>query len=197
VSDVTVQRYFRERYPRGPVPWFRAGAEARRDVIRGWLTSVTGHVLDVGTGDGRFLADVLPPRVDAITLIDLAPRPLAEAAERLAGRAAIVRTVDGDVEQVTPPVADVVIALGISDYLADWAAIVDHLRGRARELVIIDFPRGGTVRTLARRMWLHLHDVTLHTGTHHDVHAAFGTCEDLEVVPTRLHWIARAGGTAP
>lgn len=195
--SVEVQRYFRDHYPRRRVPWFRAGEDARRDVIGSWLASVTGHVLDVGTGDGSFLADVLPPRVDAITLIDLAPRPLGEAADRLAGRAGIVRTIDGDVEDVAPPVADVVLAFGITDYLSDWTGIVERLRGRAREFVIVDFPRAGAVRTLARRVWLHWHDVALHTGTRADVSAAFGASVDLEITDTSLHWIARAGGTAP
>ena len=155
------------------------------DIIRRWLAPITGHVLDVGTGDGQFLRAVLPARVEAITLVDLAPRPLPEAAARVADLAASVRMIDGNVEHVQPPVADVVLALGITDHLSNWTAIAHRLCKLARQIVIVDFPR---------RAWLRCRDV--HTGSRADVEAAFPDGDDVEIVKTRQHWIVRATGCA-
>jgi len=157
-------------------------------VIGRWLAPVTGHVLDMGAGDGRFLRSVLPPRIEEITLVDLAPRPLHEALARVADRAATVRAIDGNLARVDPPIADVVLALGITDYLSDWCGIVNRLRSHARLALIIDFPR---------RAWLHRRDTQLHAGSRADVRAAFADGDAIEIAPTRLHWIVRAAGSAP
>lgn len=200
MTDTAVQRYFAERYPARDdrfARWFRAGERERRAAIAPWLADIRGSLLDVGAGDGRFLASVLGrERIDRLTLVDLSARALAGAAAALADRAHEIETHAGDVHALHLLPADVVLALGVTDYAGDWPALLRRLRSLARVEVIVDFPRVGRLRSILRRAWLRLHGIALHTGSRNAVCDALDRSTIREMTGTRLHWIARISGGA-
>jgi SAM-dependent methyltransferase len=193
-TSPAVRRYFADRYPdrqRAAARWFRAGEAARHDVIAPWLRGVAGlRVLDVGAGDGAFLAAALTDRPAEIHVVDLTPA-VEVAARRLRRHADRIVAHVGDVHALALPPADVVVSFGVTDYHVDWPALLGRLRALATRRLIVDFPRAGAARNLARRAWLGVHGVALHTGARPEVAAVTAPLGPVELVATRLHWIAR------
>jgi predicted RNA methylase len=193
-TSPAVRRYFAARYPdreRAGASWFRAGEAARRAVIAPWLRGVRGlRVLDVGAGDGVFLAGVLGERPAAIDVVDLTPA-VESAARRLGPHADRVVAHVGDVHRLALPPADIVVSFGVTDYHADWPALLARLRALATRRLVVDFPRAGAPRNLARRAWLGAHGVALHTAARREVALVTAALGAVEIVATRLHWIAR------
>lgn len=194
-----MERYFSDRYPRrdrvAGVPLLRRGAEDRLALVRGWVPRWEGlAVLDAGCGDGAFLRRALAGRPARLRLEDLSPAQLARAEGGLRGRADAVEAAVADVSAPGAPGGfDVVLALGVSDYVADWAGLMRALLARcAAGVVIADFPRRGVPHHLLRRCWLALHGVRLSTGSRARLEAVISACgARAEVVRLPLHWMVR------
>jgi SAM-dependent methyltransferase len=197
VSDASVRDYFDEVYPArgaGLARWFRGGERDRQAVIAPWVAKTRGSILDIGVGDGRFLASVLHARVDRLTLVDLSARALERAAGALVERARVVETREGCVRELDLEPADTVLALGVTDYIADWPSLITRLRSLARIELIVDFPRAGRLRSIARRAWLQSRGISLQTGSERTVRSALSASTIRALASTRLHWIARVSG---
>jgi hypothetical protein len=176
-----VARYFASHYPPRGTPLFRAGEDERAAIVRGWLRGA--RVLDVGTGDGAFLARVLDDAPAELWLVDLVPPPPNAIA-------ANARVVVGDLHDVALPDVDVALALGVTDYCRDWSRTLATLVACTRRL-IVDFPRAFTPRAALRRVWLGAHGVALHTATRAGVARAIHGLGCAEVVATRHSWLVR------
>jgi SAM-dependent methyltransferase len=193
-----VERYFSSRYP-GParvagIPLLRRGEDNRAALVRRWVPRWDGvSVLDAGCGDGAFLHRVLEGRPARLRLEDVSPAQLRRAAERLRGRADTVETRVADVSVGGGPGGfDVILALGVADYAADWRRLVRALLDRSAGMVIADFPRQGVPHHLLRRCWLALHGVRLSTASRAGMDAVLGDCSArVEVVRLPLHWMVR------
>jgi SAM-dependent methyltransferase len=181
-SAAAVRRYFANVYPDRDsrvAGWFRVGEVERRCVVGRWLRGATAlRLLDVGAGDGGFLASALPVRPAAIALVDLSARVEA-AASRLRSAADRVSFHVGDVERLPLEPADIVSARGITVYHRDWPS------------------RRGRPRNAARRLWLWSHGVPLRTADRRAVAAALAPLGTAEIVATRFHWLARMQGGPP
>lgn len=198
-----VARYFSAHYPPGRrlagLP-LRRGEDHRAAAVRRWVPRWDGvSVLDAGCGDGAFLHGVMRGRPARLRLEDVSAAQVQRAAGRLAGRA---HALEAEVADVCAPGRpggfDVVLALGVSDYVADWRGLVRALLDRASGTVIVDFPRSGRAHHLLRRWWLSLHGVRLSTGSRAGVQAVLADCgARAEIVPLPVHWlvrISRSGG---
>lgn len=199
-----VARYFSDRYPQkarvAGIPVLRRGEEQRLELVRRWVPRWDGiAVLDAGCGDGAFLERAMTGTPARLALEDVSAAQVARAAERLAGRADCVETRAADV--CAPGASgcfDVVLALGVSDYVADWPALVRALMARSAGMVIADFPRRGRPHHLLRTVWLALHGVRLATGSRARMDAVLRECgARAEIVPLPLHWMVRIHAGTP
>ncbi len=193
-----VARYFSQRYPRrtaiGGVQFLRRGEDDRAAAVAQWVPRWDGlAVLDAGCGDGAFLRRVMTGRPARLRLEDLSSAQLARASAGLAGRAEAVEAAVADACTAGGAGGfDVVLALGVADYVGDWRRFVRALLARSAGVLIADFPRRGRPHHLLRRGWLALHGVRLSTGARREVEAALAECgARAEVVPLPLHWLVR------
>ena len=126
------------------------------------VSVVTGHpggdVLDVGCGSGRIGEAVIVAGADAYVGIDLSSQMLALARRRLAGFDS-VKLIEGDFLDVDlPRTFDVVLALGVFDYLADPARAAAWLRARCDSTLVASFTRWDWVKAPLR----HFHYEVVH-----------------------------------
>lgn len=206
-ASTAVLRYFARRYPgRGGVASmiFRRGEGGRAAVVERWLDGCAGRsVLDCGCGDGEFLGQALAARPALLRLEDLVPHMAGVAASRLQGRADRLESAANDARRAPDPRRfDVVLALGVIDYVADWRSLLRVLLGRADGALILSVPRAGHPHHALRRLWLSLHGIHLTALTRAALDSALAELPGrerlaVEVVDLGLEWvvrIARAGG---
>ena len=199
-----VERYFSAHYPQGSrvagIPVLRRGEDDRAALVGRWVPRWDGaSVLDAGCGDGAFLYRVLSGRPARLRLEDVSAAQLERAAGLLAGRADAVEAAVADVCAGGGPGGfDVVLALGVADYVADWRRLVRALLDRSAGVVIADFPRRGRPHHWARRLWLGLHGVRLSTASRAGLGAVLAECgARATVVPLPLHWMVRIESPRP
>jgi SAM-dependent methyltransferase len=193
-----VERYFSHVYPQGSrvagIPLFRRGEGHRVQVVRRWVPRWDGlAVLDAGCGDGAFVEKAMAGRPARLRLEDISGVQLQRAAERLARRADRVEAEVADVcGRDLGGGFDVVLALGVSDYVADWGRLVGALLARSAGMVIVDFSRRGRPHHLLRRCWLWLHGVRLYTASRAELDAVLANCgAHAEVEQLPLQWVVR------
>lgn len=191
-----LQRYFGKRYPNRD-QWlganvFRAGETARRQIVGRSLPELDGlDVLDVGCGDGAFLASIVRGRPRLLRLEDLIADSVEAAHHRLSDRAerievGVVDSANADCEQGF----DIVMAIGVTDYQPNWIRFVDQLLRRTKGRLIVDIPRTDDVRNQLRRLWLWLHGITLQTATRHGVATGLAPlCTAPLIQVTRHSWV--------
>jgi SAM-dependent methyltransferase len=191
-----LQRYFGKRYPNRD-QWlgakvFRAGETARRQIVGRSLPELDGlDVLDVGCGDGDFLASIVRGRPRLLRLEDLIPDSVETAHHRLSDCAehievGVVDSANADCEQRF----DIVMAIGVTDYQQNWIRFVAQLLRRTKGRLIVDVPRTDDVRNQLRRLWLWLHGLTLQTATQHGVVAGLAPlCSAPLIQVTRHSWV--------
>ena len=114
------------------------------------VSVVSGHpfarVLDVGCGPGRVAEAVLDAGAATYVGIDASPQMLALARDRLR-RFASVDLVEGDfLETGIDGQFDVVLALGLFDYLPDPARAAAWLRRRCASELVASFTRWDWVK---------------------------------------------------
>jgi ubiquinone/menaquinone biosynthesis C-methylase UbiE len=109
-------------------------------------------VLDVGCGPGRVAEAVIEAGAAAYSGVDFSPHMLALARERLE-RFDSVELLEGDFLQVNIPRSfDVVLALGLFDYLEEPAPAAEWMRVRCSETLVATFSRRDRIKTPIRRV---------------------------------------------
>jgi SAM-dependent methyltransferase len=152
-------RYF-DRHARA----FDRVAHVRRGPRRGRelaVSVVARHsapaVLDVGCGPGRVAEAVLTAGAARYVGIDFSARMLALARRRLDQHEA-VELIEGDfLDLDVPGTFDVVLALGLFDYLEDPARAAAWLRAHCTSTLVASFPRWERVKAPLRHLYYALH----------------------------------------
>ena len=98
-------------------------------------------VLDVGCGPGRVGEAVLRAGASSYTGIDLSPAMIEIASNRLAPFGQAVRLAVGDIVDACPQESfDVVLALGIWEYVDDPRAVARCVAAVCRDALLCSFP---------------------------------------------------------
>ena len=148
-------RAFDRRYARpGIARPLRRGPEHGRDLA---VSVVRRHaapdVLDVGCGPGRVAAAVLEAGATGYVGIDVSPEMLSLARRRLAAYEH-VELLEGDFLDLRfERTFDVVLALGLFDYVAEPVRAAVWLRERCRSTLVVSFTRWDWLKAPLR----HLH----------------------------------------
>lgn len=193
-----LRQYFEKRYPlRGGTLWaplFRQGESLRLQRLKSWVPNWEKlEVLDAGCGDGAFLKNLLQGRPARLRLEDIVESWTDMARERLLDCADSIETATIDVRDTDDSSTyDVVLALGVFDYSADWPGLMASLLRRCRGMLLVDFPKSGTWHSVLRRNWLRLQGVTLHSARREELDTLMthvGVTAHIEDLP--IQWIAR------
>ncbi|MFH1071602.1 MAG: hypothetical protein V1794_18430 [Candidatus Glassbacteria bacterium] len=192
-----VRHYFDRWYPdrsSSAAGLFRRGEKERLAAVAGWLPHLEGmSVLDAGCGDGRLLAQTMHGTPRLLRLEDIVARNVLAASRLLKNRADRLEAVAADIG--IPPDRrkfDVVLALGITDYYMDWPGMIRCLLARTESTLLIDFPRGNTLHSRLRKLWLALFGLGLHAtdrGTLNCLLAGMGL--KFEITSQRLNWLVK------
>jgi SAM-dependent methyltransferase len=156
---MSTRRYF-DKHARA----FDRVAHERRGPRRGRelaVSVVARHgapaVLDVGCGPGRVAEAVIEAGAASYVGIDLSPQMLALARGRLDGHAA-VELLEGDFLGLDlPRTFDVVLALGLFDYLRDAAGAAAWMRDRCSSAFVASFPRWDRFKAPLRHLYYGLY----------------------------------------
>jgi SAM-dependent methyltransferase len=116
------------------------------------------EVLDVGCGSGRVAEAVIAAGAAAYVGIDLSSQMLALARRRLARHDAVELIEGNFLDLEIPRTFDVVLALGLFDYLADPLRAAAWLRPHCDSTLVASFTRWDWVKAPLR----HLHYEVLH-----------------------------------
>lgn len=140
-------------------PW--RGRELAVSVLAGHPNA---SVLDLGCGPGRVAEAVIEVGAASYVGIDLSPHMLALAGKRL-NRFAAVELLEGDFLDLDIPRAfDVVLALGLFDYLEEPARAAEWMRARCSSTLLASFTRWDWLKGPIR----HFHYELLHRCPIHD-----------------------------
>ncbi|HEX8366390.1 MAG TPA: methyltransferase domain-containing protein [Allosphingosinicella sp.] len=122
-----------------------------RDLLLAECGDVRGlSVLDVGCGPG-FHLEALAARGASVTGVDLSPAMVASARARLQGAGLAATLIQGDARTMPLGRHDIVIAIGLFDYVDRPADFMRILAAAARARVIATFPTASPVWTRVRR----------------------------------------------
>jgi SAM-dependent methyltransferase len=167
-------------------------------------TVVAGHeapaVLDVGCGPGRVAEAVLAAGAASYVGLDLSPRMLLLARARL-GDDHRVELLEGHFLNVELDGAfDVVLALGLFDYLQDPSSAAEWLRARCSSTLLASFTRWNWTKGPPRRLAYALHRVPLRDYAVPDAvdllsRAGFGCVEVAQHGRRGFHVVAAVGGS--
>lgn len=155
----STQRYFEKHArafdrvygPPSPLADLRRGPRLGRELA----VSVVGQhhrpdVLDLGCGPGRVAEAVLDAGAGEYVGIDFSPHMLALARRRLA-RYPAADLLEGNVLELDlQRTFDVVLALGLFDYLDDPARAAGWMRARCSSTLVASFPRWDWMKGPAR-----------------------------------------------
>ena len=112
--------------------------------------------LDVGCGTGWYSLELAKRGARKVVGIDLSARMLKIARERLEEKD-VVDFLEADFMEYEPGVAfNVVIAIGLMDYLEDPFPALKKMRAWTKDKCILSLPRAGTARTMVRKARLKL-----------------------------------------
>jgi SAM-dependent methyltransferase len=156
-------RYF-DRHARSfdRVSHARRGPRRSRELAVSVVSRHTApSVLDLGCGPGRVGEAVIDAGAARYVGIDISPRMLALARRRLDGHEA-VELLEGDfLELDEPRTFDVVLALGLFDYVEDAARAAAWMRARCTSTFVASFPRWDRVKAPLRHLYYGLHGCPL------------------------------------
>ena len=145
-------------------------------------------VLDVGCGSGRFMIP-LAEKSATVTGLDPAPSMLkiAEGLSEQHGVRERCRFVTGDVQSFpTGEQFDVVLGVGLFDYLVEPVDALRRMIGMARECVVLTFPFRWTYRAPIRKLRLAMHGCPVYFYSRRQVYdlveSAGGQVERFEVI---------------
>lgn len=115
------------------------------------------EVLDVGCGPGRVAEAVIEAGASRYVGIDFSAHMLALARRRLEGHPA-VELIEGDFLNVdVPRTFELVLALGLFDYLEEPARAATWMRDRCSSTLVASFPRWDRLKAPLRHLYYRLH----------------------------------------
>lgn len=176
----STRRYFEKRarsfdrvYARPAA--LRRGPLRGRELAAGVVARHPGaSVLDVGCGPGRVAEAALEAGARSYVGIDLSPRMLSLASARLA-RFDRVELREGDFLELRPGGEfDVVLALGVFEYLREPARAAAWLRSACSTVLVASFTRRDRVKAPLRRVHYALHGCRLADSTEERAEALLG-----------------------
>jgi SAM-dependent methyltransferase len=143
---------------RGVAARLRRGPERGRDLAAAVVARhPEPHVLDVGCGPGRVAEALLEAGAAKYVGIDFSAEMLALARRRVDGRAG-VELVEGDfLDLDLPGTFDVVLALGLFDYLPEPRPAAAWMRARCTSTLVASFPRWDWAKAPLRHLYYALH----------------------------------------
>lgn len=166
-ATAPVRRYFEQRAlafdrlyePRATTRLLRSGPSRGRDLAAAFVSRSPGaSVLDVGCGPGRVAEAVMEVGAGTYVGVDFAPRMLELARARLE-RFDSVDLLEADfLDLDLGRTFDVVLALGLFDYLAEPASAARWLRAHCSSILLASFARWDWVKGPIR----HAHYELLH-----------------------------------
>jgi SAM-dependent methyltransferase len=166
---IETRRYF-DRRARAFDRVYARPSPLRRGPRRGRALAaeiVAGHespsVLDVGCGPGRVAEAVLAAGAASYVGIDIAPRMLGLARARLGGHSR-VELLEGDFLELDPEGElsfDVVLALGLFDYVGEPPRAAEWLRARCSSTLVASFTRWDWLKGPPRRLEYALHGLSV------------------------------------
>jgi ubiquinone/menaquinone biosynthesis C-methylase UbiE len=132
--------------------WLRRGPRRSRELA---VSVVARHrapsVLDVGCGPGRVAEAVIEAGAGSYTGVDFSPHMLELAQARVGGFDS-VELVEGDfLELDMPRTFDVVLALGLFDYLEEPGRAAAWMRANCGQTLVATFSRRDRIKTPIRR----------------------------------------------
>ncbi len=143
-------------------PFMRwVNSRSRRDIAERYLRTLElaervrpESVLDVGCGSGRYLAALAEYGVQHLVGVDLSAPMLAIASRETANsNGATVELHCADYMTWTPGEArDMVIAMGLFDYVANPCTMLERMHQHAKRAVIASFPSKHWFRTPLRKV---------------------------------------------
>jgi SAM-dependent methyltransferase len=147
---------------RGLAARLRAGPLRSRDLAAAVVARhLAPDVLDVGCGPGRVAEAVLEAGAARYVGIDFSAEMLALARRRVDGHPA-VELVEGDfLDLDVPGTFDVVLALGLFDYLPEPRPAAAWMRARCTSTLVASFPRWDWAKAPLRHLYYALHRCSL------------------------------------
>lgn len=127
---------------RGVLAPLRRGPRLGRDLAAAVVARLgSPAVLDVGCGPGRVAEAVLDAGASSYLGIDLSPRMLTLARERLEGRQSVELLEGNFLDLELPGAFTVVLALGLFDYLEDPLRAAAWMRAHCTSTLVASFTR--------------------------------------------------------
>jgi SAM-dependent methyltransferase len=148
----------------------------------------SARVLDIGCGPGRVAEAVIEAGASSYLGIDLSPHMLGLARSRL-DRFDSVELVEGDFLELDVPGAfDVVLALGLFDYLDRPARAAEWMRACCSSTLLASFTRWDWLKGPIR----HLHYEVLHRCPIHDYTEPFAEAMLAAAGFSRVEFVSRS-----
>lgn len=192
-----VRSYFANRYPtRGRVVsrLYRRNEEHLRAMTRRVVQEPScRRVLDLGCGDGVMLRSVLDRPLDEIVLLDLVAAHAASATEALTPCAAVIKSHVGDIRDfpVADHHADVVLILGVLDYLHDWKDVLVRTAMATEGCLLANVPRSDCLWHRLRRVRLAMRGIPLATASKSELESLLAPLRGrVKVLGDRFSWYA-------
>ena len=131
----------------------RVGPRRSRDLAVSVVARHEAHsVLDVGCGPGRVGEAVVEAGAASYVGVDFSPHMLRLARARLAGLESVQLIESDFFDLELPEKFDVVLALGLFDYLDDPARAAAWMRAHCAETLVATFSRRDRIKTPIRRL---------------------------------------------
>lgn len=133
--------------------------ERLQKTIRECQNILNKTIIDIGCGSGRFIEALQVKSPKLLVGIDYAPNMISIAKKRTESKKSFSNPIliIGDFKQLHfKSVFDIVLGIGLFDYVEEPLPILVKMRGITKEKIITTFPRKGTFRAFIRRIRLRL-----------------------------------------
>jgi SAM-dependent methyltransferase len=156
--DTHAQSFDRLYSRRGIVAHIRRGPQRSRELAASIVARQGApEVLDVGCGPGRVAEAVIEAGAARYVGIDFSPHMLALARRRLEQNEAVELIEGNFLDADLPRTFDVVLALGLFDYLEEPERAAAWLRAHCTSTLVASFPRWDWVKAPLRHLYYALH----------------------------------------